>query len=135
MITTVAGVGVYVRDELAALEFYTNVLGFQPHTYDALGDYLDSPRWITVTPQEQPELELRLQNPLKWNGAEEGARMLATIGYSPLICLETKQLHEKMELWKERGVIFLSEPKEEDWGIQAVFQDLDGNKFCLVQQK
>jgi catechol 2,3-dioxygenase-like lactoylglutathione lyase family enzyme len=44
MITNVSVVGVYVRDELAALKFYTDILGFKQHTYDAFGDYLESPK-------------------------------------------------------------------------------------------
>ncbi|MBO9129837.1 VOC family protein [Bacillus sp. 165] len=135
MITNVSVVGVYVRDELAALKFYTDVLGFQQHTYDAFGDYLESPRWITVTPKDQPNLELSLHNPLKWNSEEEAEKMLSTIGYSPLIRLTTSNIEEKYKMLIEKGVTFLTPPMEEEWGTQTVFQDLDGNRFCLVEHK
>jgi hypothetical protein len=35
---------------------------------------------------------------------------------------------------KGRGVKFLSEPKEQPWGIEATFEDLYGNKFAVVEE-
>jgi len=32
---------------------------------------------------------------------------------------------------RTRGVEFMMEPKREDWGVAAIFKDLDGNTFVL----
>jgi predicted enzyme related to lactoylglutathione lyase len=80
-------------------------------------------------------LEICLHNPLKWNDREEAEKMLATIGYNPLICLTTNNIADKYKTLLEKGVKFLTPPTEEEWGIQTVFEDLDGNRFCLVQHK
>ena len=52
-------VGLYVRDQDEALDFYVNRLGFQVHTDVRNGDY----RWLTVQHPEQPSLQLGLFAP------------------------------------------------------------------------
>lgn len=52
-------VGVYVRDQDEALEFYVGKLGFAVHTDARNGDY----RWLTVQHADQPGLQLGLFRP------------------------------------------------------------------------
>ena len=52
-------VGLYVRDQDEALEFYVGKLGFRVHTDARNGDY----RWLTVQHPEQPLLQLGLFKP------------------------------------------------------------------------
>ncbi len=100
-----------------------------------MGPDEQAPRWLTVTPKDQPQLEITLHNPVKWHGPEAGEKLLQTIGLNPIICVNTNNIQETYETLKNRGVKFAFPPKEESWGIQTVFEDLDGNKFCLVQPK
>ena len=52
-------VGLYVRDQEEALEFYVEKLGFRVHTDAKNGDY----RWLTVQHPEQPSFQLGLYKP------------------------------------------------------------------------
>src|SRR3954452_2333469 len=52
-------VGLYVRDQDEALEFYVGKLGFKVHTDARNGDY----RWLTVQHPEQPSFQLGLFKP------------------------------------------------------------------------
>jgi catechol 2,3-dioxygenase-like lactoylglutathione lyase family enzyme len=49
---------VYVIDQQEALEFYRDTLGFEVNTDMPMGD--SGPRWLTVSPKGQPDLELVL---------------------------------------------------------------------------
>src|SRR5678809_964212 len=57
MITKMTHVCVYVLDQQSAYDFYVNKLGFKVHTDAPMGP---GARWLTVTPPEQPELEITL---------------------------------------------------------------------------
>lgn len=52
-------VGLYVRDQEEAYEFYVNKLGFRVHTDQRNGDY----RWLTVQHPEQLSFQLGLFRP------------------------------------------------------------------------
>ena len=52
-------VGLYVRDQDEAVEFYVGKLGFRVHTDARNGDY----RWLTVQHPEQPSFQLGLFKP------------------------------------------------------------------------
>src|ERR1700759_2575247 len=55
----VSVVGVYVRDQDEAVDFYVGKLGFQIHTDAGNGDY----RWLTVQHPDQPSFQLGLFKP------------------------------------------------------------------------
>src|SRR4051794_16594098 len=57
MITKMTHVCVYVLNQESAYDFYVNKLGFKVHTDAPMGE---GARWLTVTPPEQPELEITL---------------------------------------------------------------------------
>ena len=50
-----------------------------------------------------------------------------------LVQLETENFDETYKAMKEKGVKFVEEPKVAPWGIEAVFSDLYGNLFDLVE--
>jgi catechol 2,3-dioxygenase-like lactoylglutathione lyase family enzyme len=62
MITKVTHMCVYVLNQDSAYDFYVNKLGFKVHTDAPMGP---GARWLTVTPPEQPELEIRFSSLLK----------------------------------------------------------------------
>ena len=117
MITHVKFVGVYVSDQLRALDFFTNKLGFDVLKNVAFGDQ----RWIEVAPP----------------GAQTGLALFTPpdmqdrIGtFSPVVftCEDVRATYEEL---RARGVEFKQEPKEESWGVSAMFTDPDGNTYLL----
>ncbi|MBD0350717.1 MAG: VOC family protein, partial [Flavisolibacter sp.] len=57
MISKMSHVSIYVLDQESAYNFYVNKLGFSVHTDAQMGPGM---RWLTVTPPEQPDLEITL---------------------------------------------------------------------------
>ena len=81
MITKLNHVSIFVLDQEKAYDFYVNTLGFKVHTDAPMGPGM---RWLTVTPPEQPDLEITLmaiQDGMMFkNGAAEKMRELVKSG-------------------------------------------------------
>lgn len=133
MITKLTHSPVWVLDQDAALDFYTGVLGFEVRT-DAR---MDSFRWLTVGPPEQPDFELILADPgppmLDAQAAAQIRSMVAkgTLGAGVFATDDCRASYEEL---KARGVTFLTEPTQRHYGIEAVFRDNSGNWFSLTQR-
>lgn len=132
MISSVSHTGIWVLDQDAALDFYVNKLGFQVHTDARMGDY----RWLTVTPPEQPELQIILSVPappaLDADAAEQ-IKSLIVSGQMGCGILATKDCRATYEELKARGVEFTEEPTERFYGIDCAFRDNFGNPWRLTQ--
>ena len=117
MISHVKFVGIPVRDQDKALQFYTQKLGFKVITDQAMGDQ----RWIE----------------LKIPGGETGVVLFTPKGHEDRIgtffngSFATQNIEATYTELREKGVVFDSEPKKEPWGTYAVFRDIDGNQFVL----
>ena len=127
MLTRVSVVTILVRDQDEALKFYTEKLGLEKLDDIAWGDAGD--RWVTVRAKEQPELQIFLMKADSF-----GADHRDMVGRGPAFAFGTDNCHETYETLKERGVKFLSEPTQMPYGIQAVFEDLYGSKFSMVEE-
>ncbi len=129
MIIRVTHVSLLVRDQEEALQWYTEKLGFEKR--------MDGPfpegkgRWLTIAPAGQQELEIVLQPP-EW-GLGDAAARVELIGKQPGWVVETGDCRRDYEMFKARGVQFVSPPEELPWGISAVFVDLYGNQHNLLQ--
>ena len=55
------------------------------------------------------------------------------IGKNPTAILSTDDCQETYEELKERGVTFIEAPQPRPFGVQAIFQDLYGNRYALLQ--
>src|SRR3984885_1101545 len=107
MITKLTHTCVYVLDQERAYDFYVNKLGFMVHTDAPMGP---GARWLTVTPPQQPELEITLF-PLKVGGPfdEESLEMMTklvkrgTFGAAVLTCPDLMATYEEL---KSKGVVF-----------------------------
>jgi len=117
MIKQVKFLGVCVRDQDRALQFYTEKLGFKVKTDQPMG----TQRWI--------ELEIP--------GAETGIVLFTPEGQegrigsfvnTSLLCDDIDATYEEL---KRRGVEFSSPPAEQPWGKFAIFKDTDGNSFVV----
>lgn len=127
MITKVSTITVVVRDQKEALKWYLEKLGFVKRTDAPMGE---DARWITVAPEQQKELEITLAH-WKWYG--DGSK--DQIGKNTTVVLQSTDCKKDYRQLKAKGVKFADPPTEEPWGVSAVFVDLYGNPYNLVQPK
>ncbi len=121
MIKKVKFVSIPVTDQVRALEFYTEKLGFTVHTDAPMGDW----RWIELTiPGAETGLTITPANP---NSIAVGSWMN--------LCLDTADINATYEELKAKGVEFTEPPTAQPWGTFAMFKDPDGNTFVLSQSE
>jgi predicted enzyme related to lactoylglutathione lyase len=125
MLTKLAVVTILVRDQDEALAYYTEKLGLEKMDDVILG----GDRWLTVTAKNQKDVQIFLQ---KADGF--GMDLMDQVGKATTWAFNTDNCREDYETLKARGVKFTSEPKEQPWGTQAVFEDLYGNTFSIVEE-
>ena len=134
MINRVSHISVYVLDQESAREFYVNKLGFKVHTDAPMGPGM---RWLTVTPPDQPDLEISLM-PIAAGmmfNEETAATMRdlvrnGTFGFGVFEC---KDIYATYEELRAKGVEFTKPPTKEFYGIEALFKDGCGNWFSLTE--
>jgi uncharacterized glyoxalase superfamily protein PhnB len=68
-------------------------------------------------------------------GEEQGSRVGNQTGGRVFLFLHTDDFWRDYRRYRERGVEFVREPKEEAFGTAVVFRDLYGNLWDLVQLK
>ena len=122
MITRIKFASIPVRDQNRALEFYTEKLGCTIITDQPFDD---KQRWIEL---RIPKAETRivLFSP---EGQED------RIGTFSSVTLECDSIDETYEELCAKGVEFQGPPKKEPWGNYALFNDSEGNTFCLSSVK
>ena len=127
---------IYVIDQDEALRFYRDILGFEVNTDMTMDDA--GLRWLTVSPKGQPDLELILAEvtPGQMFSAENAEEMRALIsrGAFGIGVFETDDIHGDYERLSKQGVEFVSPPKEQFYGTEAVVKDNSGNWFSLTQR-
>jgi predicted enzyme related to lactoylglutathione lyase len=129
MIEKLATVVIVVKDQTRALDFYTNVLGFEKRT-DITPP--GSQRWVTVAPKGQ-DIEMSLFQVGSYSDPKTPQNKWRP-GSSPTWTLKTSDCHKDFEELKSRGVKFNErEPGQYPWGLVATFTDPDGNNFSLLQ--
>jgi catechol 2,3-dioxygenase-like lactoylglutathione lyase family enzyme len=126
-------VALVVRDYDEAIAFFTQKLGFQlsedsPSTDRQGGDK----RWVTITPPGGTGSKLLLA---KASSPEEESRVGNQTGGRVFLFLHTDDFWRDYQAMRERGVRFIRQPKSEEYGTVAVFEDLYGNRWDLLQRK
>lgn len=127
-------VGLYVRDQDEAVDFYVGKLGFQTHTDVRNGDY----RWLTVQHPEQPSFQLGLFKPqapvLDTATAQTVAEIVAKGAMPPLVLVvdDCRAAHQRLAA---KGVEFTQEPEERYGSVDASFRDPSGNGWKMVQAR
>lgn len=125
-------VGIYVRDQDEALEFYVGKLGFR-----VVADVRNGPyRWLTVQHPEQPFFQLGLAAPgapLHDEATAATLRALVAKGAMPPLVMKVADCRATCALLKGRGVEFTQEPVERYGTIDAGFRDPAGNGWKLIQ--
>lgn len=134
MTRSVAVVGVYVRDQDEALEFYVGKLGFRVHTDVRNGSY----RWLTVQLPEQPSFQLGLYVPGPPTHDEASAQALREVlakGAMPPLVLHVDDCRGAHQELLARGVEFTQEPIERFGAVDAGFRDPSGNGWKMIERK
>jgi catechol 2,3-dioxygenase-like lactoylglutathione lyase family enzyme len=134
MITRLSHYSIYVLDQDQAHDFYVNKLGFEVVT-DATMD--NGFRWLTVRPKGQKDIEIVLM-PVKAGQMydEKTAAQLRDLiknGKLGSGVFETNDCRATYAELKAKGVEFMSEPKEQFYGTEALFKDNSGNWFSLTE--
>jgi catechol 2,3-dioxygenase-like lactoylglutathione lyase family enzyme len=119
MLRAIELVSVPVRDQDAALKFYTEKLGFKVATNQFFGE--GKQRWIELL-IPGADTRLALFTP---EGHENriGGFQPVTFGCDDVFATATEL--------KSKGVKLTAEPKKEVWGTMATFRDPDGNEFVF----
>jgi catechol 2,3-dioxygenase-like lactoylglutathione lyase family enzyme len=123
----IAQVTVVIRDYDEAIAWFTNVLGFCVVEDTRMSE---TKRWVLVAPlrNESPVLLLA-----KATTPEQQGRIGNQTGGRVFLFLRTDNFHRDYDSMKSRGVKFIEEPRAESYGKVAVFEDLYGNKWDLLQ--
>ncbi|ARZ68386.1 extradiol dioxygenase [Streptomyces albireticuli] len=120
-------VAIVVRDYDEAIDFYVNVLGFAL-VEDTRID--ERKRWVVVSPPGAREAGLLLARAA--NPAQE-ARIGNQTGGRVGLFLNTDDFARDHARMRAAGVVFEGEPRQEPYGTVAVFQDLYGNRWDLIE--
>jgi catechol 2,3-dioxygenase-like lactoylglutathione lyase family enzyme len=115
-----------VRDYDEAIAYFTGKLGFSLVEDTPLGD---GKRWVLVAPRSGGAnlLLAKATTPVQLAGIghQGGGRVF--------LFLHTDAFWRDYEVFRARGVAFLETPREESYGTVAVFEDLYGNRWDLLQ--
>lgn len=124
----IAQIAIVVRDYDEAIQYYTRVLNFELVEDTILSD---TKRWVVIKPK----------------GSNNGCKLLLAKAASPIqeqaignqtggrvfLFLYTDDFDRDYQEYMERGVVFVRPPVVEDYGKVAVFKDLYGNLWDLIQ--
>jgi catechol 2,3-dioxygenase-like lactoylglutathione lyase family enzyme len=89
-------------------------------------------RWVLVAPPGATETRLLLARAV---GAEQSSRIGNQTGGRVFLFLHTDDFWRDFRAFKRKGVVFVRDPTEESYGTVAVFRDLYGNLWDLLQLK
>jgi catechol 2,3-dioxygenase-like lactoylglutathione lyase family enzyme len=126
---TIGAISLLVRNYDEAIAYYTTTLGFSLVEDSDLGN---GKRWVVVAPPGSEECRLLLAEARK---EEEIAAIGRQAGGRVFLFLHTDDFWRDYRTFTARGVRFCEEPRSEVYGIVAIFVDLYGNRWDLLQLK
>ena len=128
MVQEIVHIALVIKDYDEAIEFYTEKLNFEliEDTYQPEQDK----RWVVVAPPRSRGTTILLakasnEEQEKFIGNQSGGRVF--------LFLNTDDFWRDFNAMTEKGIVFIREPKIQDYGIVAVFEDLYGNRWDLLQ--
>ncbi|MET0936482.1 MAG: VOC family protein [Luteibacter sp.] len=127
-------VGLYVRDQDEALQFYVGKLGFRVHTDARNGDF----RWLTVQHPDQPSLQLGLfvpQAPVLDESTAQTMKELVAKGAMPPLVLNVDDCRGTYDRLKALGVEFTQAPEDRYGNVDANFRDPSGNGWKMIESR
>jgi predicted enzyme related to lactoylglutathione lyase len=132
----IATTQLWVLDQQAALDFYTQKVGMEVRsdvTMPELGDF----RWLTVGPAGQEDVDIVLMAipgpPIMDEETAKQVRELTAKGFAGTVFLTTPDCQASYEELSARGVEFVEKPEQRPYGIDSSFRDPSGNSIRLTQ--
>ena len=125
-------VGLYVRNQDEALDFYVGKLDFRVQADVRNGNY----RWLTVQHPDQPAFELGLflpQEPVLDAATAQTMREMVAKGAMPPLVLVVDDCRATYDRLRARGVEFTQEPVERYGKVDASFRDPSGNGWKMIE--
>jgi catechol 2,3-dioxygenase-like lactoylglutathione lyase family enzyme len=123
----IAHIALVVKDYDEAIAFYTQKLRFRLIEDTILSE---TKRWVLVAPEGSNECCLLLA---KADNEEQAGRIGNQTGGRVFLFLYTDDFWRDYKRMQEEGIHFVRSPKEEPYGTVAVFEDLYGNGWDLLQ--
>ena len=128
MMQSIAHVALVVRDYDEAIDFFTKKLHFK--LIEDIYQPEQDKRWVTVAPPGSTGATILLARASapeqeKFIGNQSGGRVF--------LFLSTDNFARDYEDMRAKGIEFVREPKTEDYGTVAVFRDLYGNLWDLIE--
>ena len=121
-------VSVLVRDYDEAIAFYVGVLGFT--LVEDTPIPAQEKRWVVVAPTSPGGAQLLLA---RASNAQQLCLVGNQTGGRVFLFLYTDNLARDYAAYKQRGVRFVRDPVQEPYGTVAVFLDLYGNQWDLIE--
>ena len=121
-------VSVVVREYDEAISFFVGTLGFTLVEDTYIPE--QNKRWVVVAPPGSTESRLLLARAV---GVEQEARIGNQTGGRVFLFLHTDNFERDYQTYKAKGVRFVREPTQEKYGRVAVFEDLRGNLWDLLE--
>lgn len=133
MLQTIANITLVVRDYDEAIAFFTQTLAFEliedTPSKDRQGR---DKRWVLIAPRGSRGTQILLA---KASNEEETSRIGNQTGGRVSFFLHTDNFQRDYKAMKVKGVKFVRGPKEEEYGTVAVFEDLYGNRWDLLERR
>lgn len=129
MIQELVHIAIVVKDYDEAIHFYTQKLNFVLIEDTKLSE---TKRWVLIAPPGSNGCKILLAQS---SNAEQESRIGNQTGGRVFLFLHTDNIERDYKNMKEKGISFVREPTKEEWGTVAVFEDLYGNLWDLIEPK
>jgi len=123
----ISSLALVVRDYDEAIAYYTEKLGFNLAEDNDMGG---GKRWVTLSPPGARETQLLLAKAVS---PEQTSRIGNQAGGRVFLILQTDDFWRDHAAYHAHGVRFCEAPRQEAYGTVAVFEDLYGNRWDLLQ--
>jgi catechol 2,3-dioxygenase-like lactoylglutathione lyase family enzyme len=120
-------ISLLVNDYDVAIDFFTRKLNFDLTEDTVLSE---TKRWVLVTPRGNSGCSLLLA---KASGDEQRSRIGNQTGGRVFLFLRTDDIQRDFEAMSSNGIEFVTQPHKESYGTVAVFKDMWGNLWDLIQ--
>ena len=125
---SIVHVALVVKDYDEAIEFYTQQLNFEllEDSYQAEQDK----RWVVFSPPGSNGATLLLA---RASNARQESFVGNQSGGRVFLFLNTDDFWRDYNAMKAKGINFVRDPKQQEYGMVAVFEDLYGNRWDLLE--
>ena len=119
-----------VKDYDESIEFFVKKLGFDLIEDTCLEQEQPGKRWVVVKPRGSAGCSLLLAKAV---GATQVSAIGGQTGGRVFLFLHTDDFWRDYAAMQAKGITFIGDPRKETYGTVAVFADLYGNKWDLVE--